>query len=331
MKKAICIIGLLVLISGCTDKSNNTIEVTPDVSENTETSAPVLIPYVEKEDDEEVSSALSSSITSTANTNETNVEVRDGKITFTTSDGEDLGDLTGLSGIIGLAWHTDCGGNDFFIALHDGGKASYFRFWYGHSEEGEKEAQYHISDLSDIELDEKIIDIYVYDDTSPFTTCGGDTFYYMLESGDIVNSMGEKRSQAHPYYGFFVYGELNESEHSGMAVLFLDEENGSNIKRAKVLYRDMAYEDEELLSYDGNPIIAKKGEAYLDDDVLYVIGSDEKLYVYDLVSDECSVYDAYEIEEYDIEGERYLGPDYVVINTLDQEFILDEVSKVIVH
>ena len=250
--------------------------------------------------------ALLDRIITTANANETIVEVKDGNLTFTSQDGEDLGDITGLEGIVGLGWVSDCGGNDHFCALSDDGNAYLFDFNYWIID-GKEDPEYSISDINVVDLDEKIIDIGIYDDSSPFTTCGGEWFYYTLESGKVVNSAGVERKVAHPYYSFLEY-DINDDDTKSEYIFFYDD---GTINRAFVDYRDQTISEMEALRYEGEEIIAKREGGYLSEDKLYIISDDDRFYIYDLKTDECEVFDDVKVNEYSIVGENHYYPDMV--------------------
>ncbi len=261
--------------------------------------------------------ALLDRIITTANTNETIVEVKDGNLTFTSQDGEDLGDITGLEGIVGLAWVSDCGGNDHFCALSDDGNAYLFDFNYWVID-GKEDPEYSISDINVVDLDEKIIDIGIYDDSSPFTTCGGVRFYYTLESGKVVNGAGVERKVAHPYYSFLEY-DINDDDTKSEYIFFFDD---GTINRAFVDYRDQTISEMETLRYEGEEIIAEREGGYLSEDKLYIISDDDRFYIYDLKTDECEVFDDVKVNEYSIVGgnrhypdmvEFYYGPNKITI------------------
>ncbi len=276
------------------------------------------IPFKEDETAKgNIPSALKEEITSSDNTGGTKVAIKEGEVVLTSKEGEELGKVEGLNEGTSLTWMSDCGGRDYFALLDKNGSAALFEL--GRDDKGDLKAE----NIQTVSFKERIVDIGIYDDTTPFTTCGGLSFYFTLESGKTVNQDGQERKSAHPYYSFFRYGAIGSNGQEEM-VFLLDSANDQKVAKAKVDHQDKTIGALTPLQYEGEDIHVALEGAYLYDECLYLLSEDkEKLYVYDLLSDECKTYDEPEIEEFAIKGAYNSVPDRVVIKTKDKTFTLE--------
>ena len=72
--------------------------------------------------------------------------------------------------IVSLADVWNCGGEPRIFALDDCGKVYYVDY-----------EEYNEAKMIDLNLNQKVINLAIFNDTTPFTTCGGDTIYVELE------------------------------------------------------------------------------------------------------------------------------------------------------
>lgn len=318
MKKIILVCLLLIALVACQSQKTDPEPTVSDPIENEE-------PAVQKEEIEyepfekpekhihDEPSALNVKVSTSSNYNDVEILVKNGKIVFTSKDGEDLGDMTGLSGVKGIAKTFDCGGSIFLVALLDNGQAVTFDLGIEMKEEGASFV-YDVSNLKTIEFGEDIVDIGVYRDESPLNRCKFQEFYYVLQSGKVVNEEGVERSVAYPFYSYF---ELD----GGYVVLFY---NDNTVYRGIISYENWEFLNLEQLKYEGKAIEAVKESCFELDGVLYLVDSNNNLYVYDLDDDSYLKYTNAEVKMYKAKGdENRVYPSKVEIKTDEKTFVLE--------
>ena len=294
--KLIIIVLLALGLVGCTDTTpvaTPTPTIIPTPSTTTEVEKAIVDHKIEKADivfdgliDDGVGSILKDKVVMTENNQSGIAIVRDGNVYLQTSDGSHEVKIEGLTDVKGIAWHTDCGGNDNFSALHNDGTVSDFSVYL---EDFKDPTSFIVSDIIKLELiDGFVTDIKGYDDTNPLTTCGGATFYYVLEDGSEVNGAGRKREDVHPYTGFieFISGDLDIDAGIDTTDCLYIFEDGS-IYKGKAQYGELVEfasieTYDEKLSYEGKDITVDKLSIYSDsNNNAYILASDGNLYIVD--------------------------------------------------
>ncbi len=291
--KLLSIILLIFTLAGCTSENvspTGSPVTTPATTDGTRSE---IVRKIEADDiifddlaNDGVGSILTDKVTMTANSRNGIAIVKDNALYLQNADGSQEIMVDDLNDIKGIAWHTDCGGNDIFSALHNDGTVSEFSVYL---EDYEDPMSYTVSNVFRPQL-EGVTDIKGYDDTNPLTTCGNATFYYVLSDGSEVNGNGYTREEFHPYVSFIEFSTENENKGASAGIknydvlyIFAD----GTLFKGKAYFEDLrelirleSYD--EKLTYNNEDITVDKLSIYADSDYnVYILADDETLYVVD--------------------------------------------------
>lgn len=255
LKRRLILTVITIILSGCSiscpaqpDANVNLNHSKPlaDNQKNTETGHLPVCEY--------------SSIRTTENS-KLYIEILDGKVIITQLDSNESYELEGIHHAQSLAWHTDCGGSDDFIVVTEDGTAYYCTV------QGSGVNSVIVPSL--IETDEKILSAAVYDNRTPTSTCGGDTFYLNTESGK-VRGIGRRKEESgtdsyyladelnHPYDDWIILNPLftNVGLNSDNLLLFHYEDSTLHFGRIDQ-NENVQLESEPLTDEEGNLLLIK--------------------------------------------------------------------------
>lgn len=305
MKKS-CLLLSLVLLGGCasTGPAENlssptandvTIETTPDterVADNKKERPSGHIAHCDYQ-----------TVQTTDNT-QMWVEIIEGELVLEYLEEGKQVVIEDLPPLKSMAWHTNCGGDDDFALLSEEGEIFYLQLppWSENMAEQVKQ------NLRAIPTEEKIISLGVYDDSSPLTTCGGDTFYANTESGKLLAILPtaiatKPRSELHPYKAWIEIIDPFDSEGNLQENLILFVFEDGTLHRGKIENEKLVWEEKALVAEDQKELRIEQGYIVTGNTnsgrMIYLIDEDQYLYTIDVWFEKFDLEARLEIQAFD--------------------------------
>lgn len=198
--------------------------------------------------------------------------------------------LQSQNNIIALADVWNCGGDPMIYALDDCGDVYYVDY------EGYDDAK-----LVKLNLDQKIKNLAIFNDTSPLTTCGGDRLYAQLEDNlfYIIHNLnqgepylGNVREIEHPYIEYLsvVDSAYENNNDNKMKYMFFNSDGTAslgyyeNYEEAKLFIEDELLKDDDGNNYHFTKMVFGPYDNVLEKKMLYLIDINDNAYGIEVTS-----------------------------------------------
>ena len=323
MKKLMCVLVVLLILTSCgndVETPKPTIEI-----DTNETSTPI--------NNEEISDALLINMNVVHDINDINdrdgygvvnhnyvdsfnygieIILENNQIKLVKQDQEKY--LSSDNKIISLADVWNCGGEPRIFALDDCGKVYYVDY-----------EEYNEAKLIDLNLNQKVINLAIFNDTTPFTTCGGDTIYVELEDhkyyrlNDYLSDkphIGDLRENIHSYVEHILVVDYAIVENQQKATYIFFNEDGSaylgyceDYRKQIIEFEQDLLKDENGNTYHFNKMYGGPYDNILEQRTIYLIDENDAIYTITITSN-----------TYEFPGIEYLG-EVVEVNVDGKEYL----------